>query len=54
VTPGDRHDADAEAPGAEAPGGMEGIDTEPVTDSEDPGGMSGIPDPGPDKDHEED
>ena len=34
---------------AENPGGMEAIDPEPVTDSEDPGGMSGIPDPDPDK-----
>lgn len=34
---------------AENPGGMEAIDPEPVTDSEDPGGMSGIPDPAPDK-----
>jgi hypothetical protein len=31
-----------------APGGMEAIDPEPVTDSDDPGGMSGIPDPDPD------
>jgi len=46
VTPGDGHDADAEAPG-----GMEAIDTDPVIDSEDPGGMSGIPDPGPEEDH---
>ena len=30
---------------AENPGGMEAIDPEPITDSEDPGGMSGIPDP---------
>jgi hypothetical protein len=49
VTPGDTHDADAEAPG-----GMEAIDTEPVADSDDPGGMSGIPDPDPDEHHEED
>ena len=34
---------------AENPGGMEAIDPEPITDSEDPGGMSGIPDPDPDK-----
>jgi len=32
----------------DAPGGMEAIKGEPVTDSDDPGGMSGIPDPDPD------
>ena len=36
----------------DGPGGMEAIDTDPVTDSDDPGGMSGIPDPDPDKDEE--
>jgi hypothetical protein len=34
----------------EGPGGMDAIDDEPVTDSEEPGGMSGIPDPDPDHD----
>ena len=34
----------------DAPGGMEAIEGEPVTDSDDPGGMSGIPDPDPDAD----
>ncbi len=34
----------------DAPGGMEAIKGEPVTDSDDPGGMSGIPDPDPDAD----
>jgi hypothetical protein len=34
----------------EAPGGMEAIKGDPVTDSDDPGGMSGIPDPDPDAD----
>jgi hypothetical protein len=38
---GSEHDEDA-------PGGMEAIDGEPVTDSDEPGGMSGIPDPDPD------
>jgi hypothetical protein len=34
------------------PGGMDAIDDEPITDSDDPGGMSGIPDPDPDPDNE--
>jgi hypothetical protein len=40
---GSEHDEDA-------PGGMDAITGEPVTDSDDPGGMSGIPDPDPDED----
>jgi len=36
----------------EGPGGMDAIDGEPVTDSDDPGGMSGIPDPDPDTNDE--
>jgi hypothetical protein len=33
------------------PGGMDAIDDEPLTDSDEPGGMSGIPDdPDPDDD----
>jgi hypothetical protein len=32
------------------PGGMDGIDDEPVIDSDEPGGMSGIPDPDSDDD----
>jgi hypothetical protein len=39
-------DADEE----HGPGGMDAIDEEPVTDSDDPGGMSGIPDRDPDDD----
>jgi hypothetical protein len=34
----------------DGPGGMDGIDVDPVTDSDDPGGMSAIPDPDPDAD----
>jgi hypothetical protein len=30
----------------DGPGGMDAIEGEPVTDSDEPGGMSGIPDPG--------
>ena len=37
----------------EAPGGMEAIESEPVTDSDDPGGMSGIPDPDPGDDRDD-
>jgi hypothetical protein len=37
----------------DGPGGMDAIEGEPVTDSEDPGGMSGIPDPDPDRDDQE-
>ena len=38
----------------DAPGGMEAIKGEPVTDSDEPGGMSGIPDPDPDGDDDGD
>ena len=34
----------------EVPGGMDAIDPDPVTDSQEPGGMSGIPDTDPDAD----
>ena len=37
----------------DGPGGMDAIEGEPVTDSDDPGGMSGIPDPDPDEDDED-
>jgi hypothetical protein len=35
------------------PGGMDAIDDEPLTDSDEPGGMSGIPDPDPDDEKED-
>jgi hypothetical protein len=35
------------------PGGMDAIDDDPVTESDEPGGMSGIPDPDPDSDEED-
>jgi hypothetical protein len=38
----------------DAPGGMDAIKGDPVTDSDDPGGMSGIPDPDPDPDEGKD
>jgi hypothetical protein len=38
----------------DGPGGMDGIDVDPVTDSDDPGGMSAIPDPDPDPDADDD
>jgi hypothetical protein len=44
----------ARADDEDAPGGMEAIKGEPVTDSDEPGGMSGIPDPDPEADDDED
>jgi hypothetical protein len=36
------------------PGGMDAIDDDPLSDTDEPGGMSGIPDPDPDDDEQAD
>jgi hypothetical protein len=36
------------------PGGMDAIDDDPLSDTDEPGGMSGIPDPDADDDEQAD